>query len=204
MSERVTNAASSGGGEGGSAPHDGAGQEGKSARDALFDLLVFAPLGLAATAAQELPHMAEEGRRRLAGHLTNARFVGKVALTVGRRKAEGKLREVEGMAGRLLFEDRSTPVTDRPPAAPHEPAPPGRPADAATGPAAPARRGAPAGAPSGEGLAIPGFDALSASQVVQRLAGLTRSELEDVREYEEGHRRRRMVLACVTQLLGPD
>ena len=66
----------------------------------------------------------------------------------------------------------------------------------------------PAAAPSspagGAGaLAIPGYDALSASQVVQRLAGLATDELEAVRTYETATRGRRTILNRIAQLQGP-
>jgi hypothetical protein len=51
-----------------------------------------------------------------------------------------------------------------------------------------------------ERLAIPGYDALSASQVVERLAGLSGDELAAVRRYEAGHRRRRTILGKIEQL----
>ena len=50
-------------------------------------------------------------------------------------------------------------------------------------------------------LAIPAFDTLSASQVVQRLDGLSRSELVAVRAYETSTRGRRTILSRVDQLL---
>ncbi|MGH9018968.1 MAG: hypothetical protein ACRDY1_14550, partial [Acidimicrobiales bacterium] len=50
-------------------------------------------------------------------------------------------------------------------------------------------------------LAIPGYDSLSASQVVQRLAGLSPSELADVQAHEQAHRHRRTILNRVAQLL---
>jgi hypothetical protein len=49
-------------------------------------------------------------------------------------------------------------------------------------------------------LAIPGYDSLSASQVVQRLAGLSQSELGAVGRYEAASRGRRTILARVAQL----
>jgi hypothetical protein len=49
-------------------------------------------------------------------------------------------------------------------------------------------------------LAIPGYDALSASQVVERLAGLSGDELAAVRQYEADHRRRRTILGKIEQL----
>jgi hypothetical protein len=54
--------------------------------------------------------------------------------------------------------------------------------------------------PSADALAIPGYDSLSASQVVQRLAGLSRDELEAVGAYESAHRARRTILTRVNQL----
>ena len=50
-------------------------------------------------------------------------------------------------------------------------------------------------------LSIPGFDTLSASQVVQRLDGLDRTELVSVRTYEASTRGRRTILSRVDQLL---
>ena len=50
-------------------------------------------------------------------------------------------------------------------------------------------------------LSIPGFDSLSASQVVQRLDGLNRVELVSVRAYEASTRGRRTILSRVDQLL---
>jgi len=64
-------------------------------------------------------------------------------------------------------------------------------------------RGSPAHDPSTDAhLAIPSYDSLSASQVLQRLAGLSRDEVEAVRAYEARTRGRRTVLARADQLLG--
>jgi hypothetical protein len=49
-------------------------------------------------------------------------------------------------------------------------------------------------------LAIPGYDQLSASQVVERLEGLTPEELDAVRAYELAHRGRATILGKITQL----
>ncbi len=54
--------------------------------------------------------------------------------------------------------------------------------------------------PVAASLAIPGYDSLSASQVVQRLAGLSGTELEAVRAYETAGRGRRTILAKASQL----
>ncbi|MGH9177086.1 MAG: hypothetical protein ACRD0N_00835, partial [Acidimicrobiales bacterium] len=49
-------------------------------------------------------------------------------------------------------------------------------------------------------LGIPGYDSLSAPQVVQRLDGLSAAELEAVRSYEAGTRGRKTILSRVAQL----
>jgi hypothetical protein len=60
----------------------------------------------------------------------------------------------------------------------------------------------PGGGPSPDeaDLPIPGYDSLSASQVVQRLPGLSADELEAVRSYEAARRGRKTVLLRVAQL----
>jgi hypothetical protein len=50
------------------------------------------------------------------------------------------------------------------------------------------------------GLAIPDYDGLSASHVVNRLAGLSAVELEAVRAYELANRGRKTILSKVAQL----
>ena len=54
--------------------------------------------------------------------------------------------------------------------------------------------------PGSGDLAIPGYDSLSASQVVQRLASLSAAELQAVGAYEASTRGRRTILARVAQL----
>jgi hypothetical protein len=51
-------------------------------------------------------------------------------------------------------------------------------------------------------LPIPEYDQLSASQVVERLDGLTSAELEAVRAYELAHRGRSTILGKIMQLTG--
>jgi hypothetical protein len=54
--------------------------------------------------------------------------------------------------------------------------------------------------PGADALAIPGYDSLSALQVLPRLDGLAPDELEAVRAYEEAHRGRKTVLGRIAQL----
>jgi len=54
--------------------------------------------------------------------------------------------------------------------------------------------------PPKQALAIPDYDELSASQVVDRLEGLTIPDLEAIRVYELAHRARNTVLGKIDQL----
>jgi hypothetical protein len=158
--------------------------ESKRPLDQALDLFVYAPLGLALTARDELPRLAEMGRQRVDAQLTMARMVGQFAV---------------GEAGRRL--EKLTAPRSGPPSP--APAPPS--ADQKPAPAPRTTRLMPTGngngpVPSGDGLAIHGYDALAASQVVQRLAGLSSEELEAVRAYEAATRHRKTILNRVEQL----
>jgi hypothetical protein len=281
--------------------------EPKSPLDAALDVLVYAPVGLALTAAEEIPKLAEKGRARLTDQLSTAKVVGQFVVTQGRKEVERRL----GVAGRPAggaapgeaaaggagvggpatgggapaggplaggAEPASTgpesggaePASTGPAAGGAEPASTGLAATgggaaaggplaggaeaASTGPESaagiapvatspdpgydemlggPRQRDDAAGAgsldeaetdedpdeplgfaepvriagatgpvPSVDGLAIPGYDSLSASQVVQRLAGLSPDELAAVGAYESTHRGRRTILTRVSQLQG--
>ena len=161
-----------------------------------LDLFLYAPVGLAVIARDELPKLVDRGRRQLTDQVTVARTVGQIAVGQGQRQMEKVVRQ----AGRRLSELGLVPdpwpqeaeARARPPA-PASPEPgsgPSRAADAATG-------------ASSEQLAIPGYDALSAPQVVQRLAGLSPDELEAVRAYEAATRGRRTILNRIAQLQSP-
>ena len=169
----------------------------------LLDLFVYAPLGLAMEAAELVPKLADKGRQRMGGKVTVARMVGEMAVRQGQRRAE-KLFE------RLRDQQRD----GRPPRpGPETTAPanghgrrPG-PASATRSRPGPRPAAAPAATPEMSAdvseLAIPGYDTLSASQVVPRLEGLSADELEAVRAYEEAHRARKTVLTRIDQLRGP-
>jgi hypothetical protein len=179
--------------------------EAKSPIEQALDLFVYAPVGLALTAAEELPKLIEKGRQRLNGQLTMARMMGEFAVNEGQKRAEKFVRNAgERAGGSRPATPPAPPAT--PPAAPRETtttvatAPP--PADAGpvteVGTDAPSTNGTTPHVPAD--LAIPGYDALSASQVVQRLAGLAPDELEAVRDYESSHRGRKTILGRISQL----
>ncbi|MGD0254782.1 MAG: hypothetical protein ABSB99_04390 [Acidimicrobiales bacterium] len=175
--------------------------EDKSEIQRLVDLLVCAPGALVQSATEELEKLVEEGRHRVDGQLHTARLVGQVAVQAARRQAEQVLQAVfarvtggggdpqQSPAGIAVVDDLGTDETG---ASTNGDAT----AWVASGPVATENGPKPA-----TGLAIPGYDSLSASQVVQRLDGLSRVELEDVRDHEFSHRHRRTILNRVDQLL---
>jgi hypothetical protein len=154
-----------------------------------------------------------------AGAQEAEKVVGRV-----RTQAESVVGGVTGGAARTAPTNGSSAATatataPAPTAAPAAPKPakpapkPAAAAEAAPSAVVDAPDGAPSGAatidvygrpqetvPDVGSLAIPGYDTLSASQVVQRLAGLAKDELEAVRVYEESSRGRKTILHKVDQL----
>lgn len=166
----------------------------KTPLEQALDLFVYAPLGLALTVQEELPRLVEKGRTRVTGQVMMAKMIGQFAVQQGQREAEKT-------AKKALDRLKETGIVRVETAAP-APAP-------AAAPAAPAPTAKPEPAPSGTNgggvppvteLAIPGYDALSASQVVQRLAGLSAGELDAVARYESATRHRKTILSRVAQL----
>ncbi|HEV2308983.1 MAG TPA: hypothetical protein VGU73_00555 [Acidimicrobiia bacterium] len=182
-----------------------------SGTDRAMELLVYGPLGLAAYLRDTAPSFLRlfvsrgraivDGQRRSAeGQLANARAVGEFAsvqggpqvrrvvgdaLAAARARTDEALQYLGGLAA-------SGGV---PPPSPPRPGPSG--VDAPTFSVAPS--------PPDEGvhLAIRDYDELSASQVVERLEGLPRSELDAIRAYEASHRARNTVLGKIEQLQRP-
>lgn len=195
----------------------------KSPLDQALDLLVFAPMGLALTVKDELPQLVDKGRQRVGNQMMIAKMIGQFAVAQGQREA-GKLVEQAGsMASRLggfpgipgPVAGVATPtagaagaaasaatVTAAATVTPARPAPARRPPTSSNGAgdrSTPTNGNSPRAA-GADGLAIPGYDSLSASQVVQRLGGLSAAELEAVRAYEQATRSRRTILSKVSQL----
>jgi hypothetical protein len=176
-----------------------------------LDLFVFLPTGLAVTVVEELPRLAERGRERLGVQVNSARAVGKFAVRAGHRELrnhyDGLKRDKGDPSGTTTSAAPSTPsgpprlrAIPRPPTQSSPPVPEAPVAPVAP-PQEPPTRPVNGHVPDVASLAIPGFDTLSASQVVQRLDGLSRSELVAVRTYETSTRGRRTILSRVDQLL---
>ena len=162
------------------------------------DLLVYAPIGLLFDGASLLPLLVEKGKSQV----TMARMIGKFAVEQGRTeatKAAGRLQDQAAGVIDFLGDSVVGAPADAPPPAPLRPA-------ARTTTPRPARAGTPRA--NGEApipaasLAIPDYDGLSASQVVNRLAGLSPDELQAVQRYEAATRGRKTILSKVAQLQG--
>lgn len=202
--------------------------EHESLPERALDLFVFAPAGLVVTALEELPHLVSRGRDYLTPHVRSAHAVGRFTVDFGSksmsRKANELLSRRTGAEGPAP-QPGAPPVGPRrvpsPQVAP-EPAAPAAPAasapiseaggdeDAATtqatasptgsvAPRRPASEGATGQRPTVD-LAIPGYDSLSASQVVRRLDSLGPDELEAVERYEAASRGRRTILHRIHQI----
>ncbi len=165
----------------------------------------------------EVDRRQEQAQQRI----TTARSMGEVALAFGvpelKKRAGQQIDQVREHADRIVGSVAprgngaapSPPVAPRPTPAPSgaaTPVPTPAPAPAPTAPATvPAAAGgegghSPARSESSAHLPIPGYDALSASQVVERLAGLGADDLASVRDYEGAHRNRRTILGKIDQL----
>jgi hypothetical protein len=192
----------------------------------ILDLALYGPVGLALSVVEAVPGLVRKGRARLAPQVGMARTVGEFAVRqgynhfVGFATSRGVFPFAATTANTINGADTAPPggadgggVHDGPggpaQAAPTQTAPTQTaPAQAVEGeadqsPAAAPYR--PPQAPLGElrasELAIPSYDSLSATQVVQRLAGLSREEVAAVAAYEAATRRRRTVLVRAQQLL---
>jgi hypothetical protein len=176
-----------------------------------IDLAVFAPIGLFVLARQELPNLIATGRTQVDSQVTLAKFVGKMAVSRGKRAVERRLDELRASSSSSPSSSQSagssvapidvsgveTPVASFPDVAASstvdiDP-------DAATS-LPEAIIAAVAATDLDEPLPIDGYDSLAASQVVSRLASLTPAELSRIRLHEETHRARRTILGKISQL----
>ncbi|MBA2608821.1 MAG: hypothetical protein H0U92_07790, partial [Actinobacteria bacterium] len=170
----------------------------KSPLERIIETAVYAPLGIAAMIREELPKLVSRGQQEA----NMAKMMGQFAVGMGRQELEKRLKQ---------YTERPAPNTAQGPVATPKPAAPAPPPAAAPAPAAAARstqstvatpsdNGTPVTVHDAQNLAIPGYDSLSASQVVQRLAGLNPAELAAIGSYEAAGRGRRTILNRVAQL----
>lgn len=120
--------------------------------------------------------------------------LGKVAAQAGTVAAQAG-SVVAAMAGPVVSAaaGAASAVTNPAPASAPDPAP-------ATPTAEPPATPVPDPAGGADGLPIPGYDQLSASQIVERLDGLSKAALDRIKLYELAHRARRTILATIDTL----
>lgn len=165
----------------------------KSPVEKAIELAVYAPIGFANFIRTMLPGWIEGGRQEVSKQMTNAKAISELALAQGRKDAEKAVSQAAEVVSNLQARRQQAPAS--------APRPASAPSSAATTPssaASPATTNGPR--PNGDALAIHGYDSLAASQVVQRLGGLSGAELEAVRRYEETTRGRRTILNRIGQL----
>jgi hypothetical protein len=175
--------------------------EDPSLNDRILDVFVYAPAGFILSALDDFPKLAALGRERLGTQVSNARVIGEFAVKAGRQQLK---KTGEG----LLHRGPATDAPEETPVGLHSvPTPPASreadndPPGGSTPKPVPTTMSTNGHVPTASSLAIPGFDTLSASQVVQRLDGLSRGELVSARAYEAGTRGRRTILSRIDQLL---
>ena len=159
----------------------------------LLDVLVYAPLGLLMEARDLVPKLAEKGRQRMGGQVTVARMIGEMAVRQGQRQAEKMFQRLREQPAGPTGTAASTGAA-APPSNGHGPGAAPSAASTPTSTASPSTDAA--------SLAIPGYDTLSASQVLPRLEGLSPAELAAIQAYEEATRARKTVLSRIDQLRG--
>lgn len=162
----------------------------KTPGEQAIEVLVYAPIGLLFEGVSLLPQLIETGR----GQVATARLIGRFALRQGRGEASKVASNFQDQTASWLdaVSRRRAPVVPAPVENPD-------PAPVAVIPVPKASAGRRRDASS---LAIANYDSLSASQVVNRLAGLTTAELEAVRRHESALRGRKTILSKVAQLQG--
>lgn len=154
-----------------------------------LDVLLFAPVGMVLTAAEDLPGLVTKGRERVQQEINNARVLGEFVVSAGSKEFAQRFGKLFGQAPSDTAASTAAPddpsTVHVPPTAAPKPAP--DPADDAVVEAA-----------------LAGYDTLSASQVVRRLESLDADQLQAVHRYEASHRNRRTILNRTQQLLDDD
>ncbi len=178
--------------------------------DKAVELFVYAPIGLAMFAKDTVPTFLKmfvsrgqtevtQRRKTAESQAGQYKTVGKFAVKYGgpevKRSAGAAAETVRKRAEDTLAGLAAATV---PPA---EPAPRAAAPTVANGTRASGPSLAPTEpAPAADELAIPDYDLLAASQVIERLDGLARPDLLAIQAYEIAHRARNTILGKISQL----
>lgn len=179
----------------------------------VVEALLFTPFEIAGSLAAQPIKQWNSASKQVRQEISNARVIGKLALTFGAKRLRSDIEQrLGGSADSTTTARPATTSSRRAQDAP----------TASTGVAGESTPGAAAAAPAAtvdddaavtsamvdaDDLALPDYDSLAASNIVQMLGGLTSDELDAVEIYERAHRARRTVLGKVMQLrdeLGAD
>lgn len=151
-----------------------------SANEALIDLLVYAPVGLALEALDHFPKYVERGRSQV----TLGRFVAKSAAKRGSATAENIAERVLNEAGQVIVDMFGIDLSPDAPS-PHPPPPRAETKDVVE---------------ADDELPIAAYDSQAAAQIVKMLAQLTPDEREQIATYEAAGRGRVTILRKIEQL----
>jgi hypothetical protein len=156
-----------------------------------LDLFVYLPVGFVFELPRSIPRFIERGRRELHG---NGRLTDSAVRLDPLQRLDRAQAQAVSTLRALGVMPRSEPAA--------APGPPETAGEAAGTSATDIDTAAvpPAEAIDPETLAIPGYESLSASQVMPRLESLTPDELEAVRRYEHDNRARKTILNKIAQL----
>lgn len=173
-------------------------------RDLVKEYLLYAPVGLAYFLRDTAPTFVQmfvaRGRTVVAprehaldAELARARSMGQLTVLFGRPELEKRLNELRRVGEKLLAEHLGGVLATR------DSEPDADPAPSDTVPT-PAPRTTIHDTRAAAALGIDAYDALSASQVIERLDGLSPEERAAVEEYELSHRNRQTILGRLAQL----
>ena len=201
----------------------------KTPAEQAMEVFVYAPIGLLFEGSTLLPQLVERGRNQVTMARMIGKFAVEQGRTEAVKTASKLGDQAAGLLDFLGDSmtpavDLPAPVAERPAnARPRStgramraaktaskptaaPTPEAAPAKGAATKAAPAKGAATKAAPGTDlpvtaaSLAITDYDGLSASHVVNRLAGLSADELDAVRRYEAANRGRKTILSKIAQL----
>ena len=142
--------------------------------DQVLDLLVYAPIGFALEARELLPQLVDRGR----GQVALMRLAGRMA---SQQTPDGDVTDTLRQGIGIVIDGLSTLLgTDE---------------SSSDAPAAPTTGSVLAGVP------IPGYEEMTAREIVALLAGRPIDELLTIRTYEKANRGRSTIINRVEQLL---
>jgi hypothetical protein len=176
---------------------------GNEALDKALRLLVYGPVGFAAYLRDTAPTFVDVFVARGRREVEHVKRAIETRLGLARSEPEPSTPRPQRVAdggGRAATQAGNLVAAMAGPEAATEPGPAPVAPDAVS-PAAGSPAGEPPSDPADE-LPITGYDQLSASQVIERLDGLSQAALDRIRSYELAHRARRAILASIEHLTG--